>query len=264
MCIRDSNSFDKLSNWLSQHQPLLASEVMDARDTLMDFKFRKNLSQDSERVWSTDRWALTGESGLFTDPFYSPGSDLIAISNTFVCDLIKRERDDSRFALHAAVYEQMYQSFYAIIMTLYEQQYSGFGDTRLMVVKTTWDYAYYWSVLTWLFFRELMTDIGFLKSIQAKMLELRALNEKMQAQFRSRASGRHEDEGRGRFFDQTAIPVLYELNAALLQPASNPEQEFRENAERLERLAPELTALLEETSTVESCSLLGDLRQRFH
>lgn len=258
------NSFDKFSSWLSQHQPTLASEVMDARDTLMDFKFRKNLSQDSERVWSTDRWALTGESGLFTDPFYSPGSDLIAISNTFVCDLIKRERNKSRFALHAAVYEQMYQSFYAIIMTLYEKQYSGFGDTRLMVVKTTWDYAYYWSVLTWLFFRELMTDIGFLKSIQTKMLGLGALNEKMQAQFRSRASERREDEGSGRFFDQTAIPVLYDLNAALLQPSGSPEKEFSENAERLERLAPALTALLQETSSGDSCGLLGDLRQRFH
>jgi len=260
------NNFDKFSSWLSRYQPTLASEVMDARDTLMDFAFRKNLSQDSEHVWSTDRWALTGESGLFTDPFYSPGSDLIGISNTFVCDLIRRERGGSRFPLYATVYEQMYQSFFAIIMTLYENQYPGFGDTRLMVVKTTWDYAYYWSVLTWLFFRELMTDIDFLRSIKAKILELRALNENMQAQFRSRAAERREDEGSGRFFDQTAIPVLYNLNAALVEPTGSPDSEFEANAARLERLAPVLLALLDDTSTTgdRDCSLLGDLRQRFH
>jgi len=260
------NNFDKFSNWLSRYQPTLASEVMDARDTLMDFGFRKNLSQDSEQVWSTDRWALTGESGLFTDPFYSPGSDLIGISNTFVCDLIQRERGASRFPLHAMVYEQMYQSFFAIIMTLYENQYPGFGDTRLMVVKTTWDYAYYWSVLTWLFFRELMTDIEFLRSIQTRILELRALNEKMQARFRSRAAERREDEGSARFFDQTAIPVLYNLNAALVEPTGNPDREFSENAEQLKRLSPVLLALLDDTPTAgdRDCSLLGDLRQRLH
>ena len=258
------NNFDKFSSWLSQYQPTLASEVIDARDTLMDFMFRKNLSQDSEQVWSTDRWALTGESGLFTDPFYSPGSDLIGISNTFVCDLIQRDRDNSRFPLHAAIYEQMYQSFFSIIMTLYEQQYPGFGDTRLMVVKTTWDYAYYWSVLTWLFFRELMTDIDFLRSIQTKIVELRALNEKMQARFRSRAAEKREDEGSGRFFDQTAIPVLYNLNAALLEPSNSPDKEFTDNCERLERLAPVLLTLLEDTSSAGNCSLLGDLRQRFN
>ena len=39
-----------------------------------------------------ERWALTGEAGLFLDPFYSPGSDFIGISNTYITDLIARDR----------------------------------------------------------------------------------------------------------------------------------------------------------------------------
>ena len=35
-----------------------------------------------------------GEAGLFLDPFYSPGSDFIAIGNTYICDLIRRDQRD--------------------------------------------------------------------------------------------------------------------------------------------------------------------------
>ena len=34
-----------------------------------------------ERVYSPQRWALTGEAGAFADPLYSPGSDFIGLGN---------------------------------------------------------------------------------------------------------------------------------------------------------------------------------------
>jgi flavin-dependent dehydrogenase len=256
-------NFEKFTQWLSQHQPTLADEVIGARDTLMDFKFARNLSQDSGQVWSRERWALTGEAGVFADPFYSPGSDFIGISNTFIADMIRRDRLGGRFATHAAVYEKMYMSFLESTMSLYENQYAGFGDTRLMVVKTTWDYAYYWSILSWLFFREVMTDLDFLRIVQPRLLEIRALNSTMQAAFRQRAAERIVDEGRGRFIDQSGIPVLYELNAALLQTPSSVESELNDNCDRLVGLAPILLSVLEGGAAdgQGSCSLLGDLRR---
>ncbi len=39
------------------------------------------------------RWSLVGEAGAFLDPFYSPGSDFIAISNTLTTDLVCRYLD---------------------------------------------------------------------------------------------------------------------------------------------------------------------------
>ena len=258
------NTFEKFCGWLGDHQPKLAAEVADSGDTLMDFCFMKNLSRDSEQVWSRERWALTGESGLFSDPFYSPGSDFIGISNSFIADMILRETDGDRFSMHAAVYQQMYKSFYESTMSLYENQYQGFGDTRLMVVKTTWDYAYYWSVLTWLYFRGVMTDIERLREIQPSLVAMRELNSSMQSMFRARAAERRQDVGRGRFFDQTAIPVLYNLNAALLEPTNNMQKELDDNCSTLEGLAPLLTDLLTNESASGACGLLGDLRQRFN
>ena len=258
------NTFDRFCDWLGEHQPKLAAEVLGSRDTLMDFACMNNLSRDSEQVWSRQRWALTGESGLFADPFYSPGSDFIGISNTFIGDMISREIAGEPFSAHAAVYQQMYKSFYESTMSLYEQQYGGFGDTRLMVVKTTWDYAYYWSVLTWLYFRDVMTDIERLRELQPRLVAMRQLNMSMQEQFRSRAAERRQDEGRGRFFDQTAIPVLYDLNAALLEPTGNLQKEFDANCATLEGLSPVLLDLLAGKSDAGECGLLGDLRQRFN
>jgi flavin-dependent dehydrogenase len=258
------NTFEKLCRWLAEHQPMLASELAGARESLMDFAFMRNLAQDSEQVWSRQRWALTGEAGVFTDPFYSPGSDFIGISNTFICNMIEREKRQDQFPAHAAVYQQMYKSFFASTLSLYEQNYAGFGDTRLMVVKTTWDYAYYWSVLTWLYFRHVMTDIGFLREIQPKLVAMRELNGEMQSAFRIAATERRQDTGKGRFFDQTAIPVLYDLNAALLAPTGHLNREFDDNCETLEGLAPQLLDMLAGRTTNGCCSLLGDLRQRFN
>jgi flavin-dependent dehydrogenase len=259
------NSFDNFRNWMASYEPQLAGHVDGVKDTLMDFMLLKNLSHESKQVWSGDRWALTGEAGFFADPFYSPGTDFIAISNTFICDLITRKCSQMELGIHAAVYQKMYQSFYGSTMSLYEKQYAGFGDTRLMVLKTTWDYAYYWSVLAWLFFREVLTDLSFVRTIQPGLNRIRALNDSVQAEFRKRASEKNVDRGMGRFFDQSAIPVLADLNAALLESDGNPGREFRENCERLEGLAPQLLSMLAGTAPNGKgrSSLLGDLNSRF-
>jgi 2-polyprenyl-6-methoxyphenol hydroxylase-like FAD-dependent oxidoreductase len=259
-------NFEKFSEWLGRHQPTLAEEVAAAADTLMDFRFCKNLSQDTEQFWSTDRWALTGEAGAFADPFYSPGSDFIGINNTFVADLVRRERKGEDWALRAALYERMYRSFYESTMTLYEGQYAGFGDTRLMVVKTTWDYAYYWSVLSWLFFRNVLTDLDSLLAAQPKLVEMRALNDVMQAAFRQRAAAGIVDQGRGRFVDQTAIPIFYELNGSLLEQPADIMRELHVNCERLVALSSRLLAILanETAAGRGQCELTGDLAQRLN
>jgi flavin-dependent dehydrogenase len=259
------NNFNKFQNWTASFEPHLAGQIANARHTLMDIKLLNNLSRDCKQVWSGDRWALTGESGLFTDPFYSPGTDFIAIGNTFICDLITRQRSQGELGIHATVYQKMYRSFYLNTMRLYERQYAGFGDTRLMVVKTTWDYAYYWSVLAWLFFREMLTDVSFVKAIQADLIRMSDLNTSIQAEFSGRAATKRAARGMGRFFDQCAIPVLAELNAALLQRASGNELEFRNNCDRLEVLAPQLLSMLSGTApgAKGQSSLLGDLNDRF-
>ena len=152
-------------------------------------------------------------------------------------------------------------------MSLNEHQYPGFGDTRLMVLKLTWDYAFYWSVLAWLYFRNVMTDISFIRTIEPQLSAIRSLNETMQQAFRQRAAEGRASIGKGRFFDQVNIPILANLNAALIKPTTDkPQQEFNENCSRLEALAPLLLDILNnaDAHANKNCSLLGDLRSRFN
>lgn len=260
------NTFDRLCGWLAREQPMLAEVVSSNAATLLDFKRLKNLSHDSQKVWSAERWALTGEAGVFADPYYSPGSDFIAMSNTFICDLIiNQSKQAGKLGLYAEIYQRMYKSFFSNTMSLYQNEYPGWGDTRLMVVKTTWDYAYYWAVLAWLYFRDVMTDINFIRSVEAGLARTAELNATLQAVFRTRAAERRSSPGKGRFFDQYAIPVMAGLNAALLHPSAVIHKEFADNCERLESLATSLLDLLGQAGkgNQADCGELGDLRRRF-
>lgn len=259
------NSFERLSGWLQQHQPKLAEVVRDSATELLDFKRLKNLSHDATQLWSADRWALTGEAGVFADPYYSPGSDFIAMSNTFITDLICGNHAAGKLNLHAEIYQRIYQTFFSNTMSLYQNQYPGWGDTRLMVLKTTWDYAFYWAVLAWLYFRDLITDVSFIRSADPQLSRITELNASVQAAFRARAAERRNSPGQGRFFDQSAIPVMREFNAALVDPPADEHGRLVDNCKRLEALAPVLLKLLNDTgsSPGPDCSDLGDLRRRF-
>ena len=62
------------------------------QDDIEDFLKVKDFSYGCKQVYSgADRWTLIGEAGPFLDPFYSPGSDFIAMGNTLITDLIVRD-----------------------------------------------------------------------------------------------------------------------------------------------------------------------------
>jgi hypothetical protein len=186
------------------------------------------------------------------------------MSNTFVTELIAGSQSRSALEIRSSVFEKMYLSFFDSTMSLYEDLYTGFGDTRLMVVKSTWDYAYYWGILSWLYFRAVLTDLSFLRVAQADLQQMRALNADMQSRFRSRAKDCRVDQGNGRFFDQVAIPILAQLNAELLQRSDTLENELTRNCHRLQALAPQLLRLLDGRPLTPNDSLLGDLASRFN
>jgi flavin-dependent dehydrogenase len=257
--LENYDTFEKLLDWSHKHQPLLARELKDREP--LDFLKLKNLSRGCRQAWSSDKWAITGEAGFFADPFYSPGTDFIGLSNTLITDLITRDCSEVEHAIRTSVYENLYRSIFESTMTVYEEQYGGFGDTRLMVIKLTWDYAFYWSVLAWLFFRERLTDLPFLQANQDHIGRTRALNEEMQAAFRERAAQGRTDLGQGRFFDLIAVPILFDLEEALVTPPQDLQTEFASNCARLAELAPKLLDLLAGRN-IGVCELLGDLERR--
>ncbi len=208
------NTFDKALDWLREFQPLVARHCEATRDRLMDFLFLRGFSYGCRQVFSGDRWALTGEAGVFLDPFYSPGSDFIAIANSYICELIAHDRAGQPVAPYARIYEQLYFSFYENTLSLYRDQYPIFGDAEIMAIKVIWDYAYYWGILCPLFFQDRLADLGLLGDLRDDMLAAAALNRDMQALFR-RWYAHGTRASRPVMWDQGKLDWFLAMNTAL-------------------------------------------------
>ncbi len=240
------NTHDKAMAWLRTHQPQVA-EALEGR-TLQDFLFLRRFSYGCRQVFSARRWALTGEAGLFLDPFYSPGSDFIGIANGYICDLIARERSGQSFAAHAEIYQQLYFSFYENTLTLYQDQYPLFGDAQVMPVKVIWDYTFYWALLAPLFFAGKLTDLSMLGRLRPRFDAARALNLAMQPLLREWGERNREAGGSdaathdGRMLDQYRIDWFHEMNRALGDRLDDAAFEARiaDNVARMEWLAGEI------------------------
>lgn len=239
--LREMNSFERAMQWLHAHQPRLARDLEGKRDRLQDFIALRNFSYGCKQVFSAKRWALTGEAGVFLDPFYSPGSDFIAMANTYITDLIGRDLAGESLDLRAHVYEQYYLSFYESTLTLYTDQYSLFGDPTVMPVKVIWDYTYYWGVLCQLFFQHRLTDLAALGSVRRELATTLALNRAMQA-FLRRWSAVSTRGNPAVMLDQAELPWFAELNRGLRDELDDAGfvQRLRDGATLMRRLACEI------------------------
>jgi flavin-dependent dehydrogenase len=236
--------FDGAMQWLHRHQPRCARAIEEHRGGLQDFRFLKTFSHGCKQVFSAQRWALTGEAGVFLDPFYSPGSDYIAISNTLICDLIQHQsagHDIRRLVTrHTATYDNLYQA----ALSLYREQYPLFGNRRVMALKTTWDYACYWGVVAQIFLCGKIADFQFMVRHAAGLSRFRELNAAMQELFRAWAQ-EPDATPDGVFVNQNAMPALMDLNRAMTEPLDGEALDARmhRHFDLLEGLANEITRL---------------------
>jgi flavin-dependent dehydrogenase len=261
--LRTMNSFERALEWLRTHQPRLAHALEEKRGLLQDFVALRRFSYGCKRVFSSARWALTGEAGVFLDPFYSPGSDFIAISNTYITDLVAKDLAGEPIAPYVRLYEQFYFSFYRSMLTLYTDQYDMFGDPEVMPVKVIWDYTYYWGVLCQLFFQRRLTDLTSLARLRDELTFTMALNDAMQPFLRewSTVSAKRNDV---QMLDQASLAWFADLNRGLRDELDDAafKARIREMTALLKSLAAEIvaTALAEHPRLDASAlsKLLGD------
>ena len=235
------NSFDKAMDWFARYQPQLFRELDARREQLQDFAFLRHFSHGCKQVFSAQRWALTGEAGVFLDPFYSPGSDFIAIGNTYIVALVERDLRGANIARDVRLFESLYFSFYRNMLTLYQDQYPMFGNARLMTLKVTWDYAYYWGVMCQFFFQSRLTDIALFMRLAEPLSACEALNRDMQLVLRE-AAGTEIGDNPAQFVDQWDLDWFVELNRGLRDALDDAalEQRLREHMALLHRLALEI------------------------
>ncbi len=235
------SKFDSALQWLHQFEPQCAKIVEQHLDKRQDFHALKHFSYSAEKVFSSERWCLTGEAGVFLDPFYSPGTDFIAMSNDFIYDLITREMAGENIRRRALHHNRLYFETFNSFLKIYQSQYSLMGNAQGMLAKIVWDYAAYWTITGFLYFHNCLTDLNFMQSIIGELNVFSALNDKIQTLFREWEN--HVDSPKmSGFIDAFEIEFLYELNRELNESLSSDQihERFKHNLRLIFSIAEEI------------------------
>ncbi len=243
------NSFEKCIDWLDTHEPECAQAIAPHLDKMQDFLAIKKMSRGSRQVFSADRWGLVGEAAAFLDPFYSPGSDFIAIGNTMIGKLIEDDLAGKSLTHLAPTLQSVFLTLFQNNLLTYRDQYPLFGNPRIMSIKFVWDYAVYWGFPALLYFNDKLTDAGFIQSLSRGVEDIRDMNLKMQEFFRNWFEADPEVNAAPAFVDQSNIEIMTRLNRELTESLSDADlrQRFADNVDLIRDLMFEITSRVRES-----------------
>ena len=245
------NSFEKSLDWLSEHEPQCAQAIEPHVEKMQDFLAIKKMSMGSKQIFSVDRWGLVGEAAAFLDPFYSPGSDFIAIGNTMVGRLIEEDVAGNSITHLAPTLQSVFLTLFQNNLLTYRDQYPLFGNPRIMAIKFVWDYAVYWGFPALLYFNDKLTDAGFIQSLSRGVEEIRDMNLKMQDFFRDWYRADPEVNAVPAFVDQSNIEIMTRLNQELTERLDDEalRKRFDSNVDLIRELMLEITSRVRESLT---------------
>ncbi|MCB9764462.1 MAG: tryptophan 7-halogenase [Alphaproteobacteria bacterium] len=124
----------------------LRSLLRDARP--VDLGTAKDLAYSTTRYVSAERWALVGEAAAFTDPLFSPGTDLIAWQNDLLTDLIRRDLAGEDLAPQVERVDAFHRHIWRLNMGLYVGQYDNLGSFDVWRLRYVYDVFNYFNNLT--------------------------------------------------------------------------------------------------------------------
>lgn len=248
------NQFERALAWLEQHEPQCAGIIRQHHDKLQDFRVMKDYAYSCEQVFSEDRWCLAGEAGVFLDPLYSPGLDLIAISNGLITDLITHALDGDDIEELAAIHNQVFLLIADGWLSIYENQYPLMGNTRVMLAKVIWDTAVYWAAPGLLYFHDVLRHLGDRPDIVTGLARFSAASRDVQRFFREWAAVDDEQRDQApfvRFYDFDFMSRLHiGMTADLTDEDLN--TQFAANIRFIEHLSGQLVATVLEEFETES------------
>ena len=212
------NTLEGLVDWFRRHEPPLAEAVEGRLDEVQDFLKVEDFSYGCKQVFSgSDRWALVGEAGAFLDPFYSPGSDFIAISNTLTTDLVTRSLNGEDVTERAKAHDELYLAAYRTHLTFYEGQYEFWNNPTVMNVKIGANNIHYWGCNALLFFKQKWHDVDFMARVRPDVERLWAITRRLESMYRD-WNALESREWRRAIVSTAAFPAMFERHEDLERP----------------------------------------------
>jgi flavin-dependent dehydrogenase len=139
------NTLEKAKEWIKGAYPVVTDHL--EKFEILDFLGLRNYSYSSSRIFSEDRWGCTGEAALFPDPFYSPGSNLIGMSNSILSKLISDDLATGRVSADRIdFYNQFVISQNEWFVYDIQSSYAYFGRPQVESLSYIWDVIVGWSI----------------------------------------------------------------------------------------------------------------------
>ncbi len=164
-------------DYVCREWPLFARDLPQ-RKILDEGRFF-DYSYDAQQTISPQQWAITGEAGRFSDPLYSPGTDLVSIYNTLIVDAILTP-DPAALVRKSRVFEMVMRIMYEAYVPSYAISYDCLGDRQAFFYKYGWELAVYFGFYVLPFINDLFTDEEFLPFYMRKFGLLGPINRQLQ------------------------------------------------------------------------------------
>lgn len=235
------NTLDKAKAWLREHEPQCAAVLAEHEDQIRDFRVMKHYSHGATKVYDgRERWCITGDAGIFLDPLYSSGLDLVAIGNGLISDMITRDLDGEDVRARIQISDTLYRSLTDMWLRVYQDQYSLMGTPAVMSAKIIWDVAFYWGFIGLLYINDRYARVADDPEFVPHLEGLIALSNRMQLFFREWATV-ESPATTVPFVDLYApLNFMVSLHIAMAEPSANFSEQFDTNARMLRQLAGQL------------------------
>lgn len=240
------STFEKTLEFLRTHEPQCAAEVITHEALLQDFRAMKDYAYSCERVYSSERWCLTGESGVSIDPLYSSGGDLMAISNGLITDLVERDRRGEDVSALADIHNNIYLLLADMWLLIYQGQFPVMGNAQVMVAKVLWDTIIYWAVPGLLFFHDQVRRMIESPAVLTGLVRVRTFHARVE-QFFQEWSAIDNPSVTDHFADPYVLfDFVTDLHRGMAAGLSNEdlEEQLARNVTLLEQLAGQLAAIV--------------------
>lgn len=135
---------EKMLAWLGLHEPEIHGAVI--KNGFVDLLRLRGYSYSSAKIFSADRWACIGDAAVFSDPFYSPGSEIIAYENCIVSKMINLDYDGDLTTEIADEFSKFVLQTNDRIRDSIQRSYAYMGHPNVMAMKFVWDTAVEWGI----------------------------------------------------------------------------------------------------------------------
>lgn len=179
--IRELTTHSRALEWCAKHEPEFASLIDN--EPALDFQALRNFTYSIKQAYSHQRWACIGDAAVLADALYGMGQDVICHQVSITAKLIELDFDGRLTEETVKNYDEMFLSFYDMVMDQFRGVYGLFGSSFHHTQKFAWDTSMYFAIILQTHVQNIYDNPEAASILKNVIDKLAALNKRMQRFF---------------------------------------------------------------------------------